>query len=74
MTKEEEERFDRAVVALDGVVAQTSNLSASYEDGLVARTLYAHVEPGSHAMQELRDRVRALTRRTHLEGQRGRCL
>ena len=27
-------------------------------------SLYAHVEPGSRAMQELRDRVRALTRRT----------
>ena len=36
MTKEEDERFDRAVVALDAVVAQTSNLSPTYEDGLVA--------------------------------------
>jgi hypothetical protein len=36
MTKENDERFDRAVAALDSVVAQTTSMSPGYEDGLVA--------------------------------------
>ena len=36
MSKKEDKRFDRAVVALDAVVAQTSGMTAGYEDGLVA--------------------------------------
>jgi hypothetical protein len=32
----EDERFDRAVAALDTVVAQTSGMTAGYEDGLAA--------------------------------------
>ena len=39
MTKEEHERFDRAVKILDAAIAQTSQMSSGYEDGLVAGML-----------------------------------
>ena len=32
----EDDRFDRAVVALDAVISQTVNMNPGYEDGLVA--------------------------------------
>ena len=35
MMKSKDERFDRAVAALDAVVAQTSGMTAGYKDALV---------------------------------------